>query len=105
MSRIFAGPGSIRKGKGFSGARPTACSGKDCWRRFPVWPAAAESWAAAADGGTPLRHELQCLRDGMEGWIAFSVVGVDDGIAMTFRDITACRRDAAAVQEARLKAD
>jgi signal transduction histidine kinase len=63
-----------------------------------------ESWAAA-DGGKPLRHELQCLRDGMEGWIAFSVVGVDDGIAMTFRDITACRRDAAAVQEARLKAD
>jgi signal transduction histidine kinase len=63
-----------------------------------------ESWTAAVDSGKPLRQELRCAQDGMESWIEYSVVGVDDGIALTFRDVTACRRDASALDAARLKA-
>ena len=36
----------------------------------------------------------------MRGWIEYSVAGVDDGVAVTFRDVSARHRDAAALQAA-----
>ena len=41
----------------------------------------------------------------MRGWIEFSVVGIDDGVAVTFRDVSARHRDAAALQAALAEAE
>ncbi len=59
-----------------------------------------ECWAEAVDSGKPLRHEQEYIHDGMRGWIEYSVAGVDDGVAVTFRDVSARHRDAAALQAA-----
>jgi PAS domain S-box-containing protein len=59
-----------------------------------------ECWAKAVDEGQPLRNEQEYIHDGIEGWVEYSVAGVDDGVAVTFRDVTARHRDAAALKTA-----
>jgi signal transduction histidine kinase/ActR/RegA family two-component response regulator len=70
-----------------------------------MFPGAAHSglvdrWASVVDGGKPLRHEQEYTHDGMRGWIEWSVAGIADGVAVTFRDVSARHRDNAALQAA-----
>jgi PAS domain S-box-containing protein len=63
-----------------------------------------ECWAAALETGETAFHEHRHEREGTEGWIEYSLASVDDGVAVTFRDVTA-RRDAdAALHAARAEA-
>jgi PAS domain S-box-containing protein len=59
-----------------------------------------EHLAEAVDNGKPSRHEREYTRDGERGWIEYSVAGIADGVAVTFRDVSARHRDAAALQAA-----
>jgi PAS domain S-box-containing protein len=63
-----------------------------------------DRWAAAVDSGGPLRHEQEYVHNGERGWIEYSVAGVADGVAVTFRDVSARHRDAAALQAALVEA-
>jgi two-component system, sensor histidine kinase len=59
-----------------------------------------ERLAEAVDSHKPLRHEQEYTYDGERGWIEYSVAGVADGVAVTFRDVSARHRDADALQAA-----
>jgi PAS domain S-box-containing protein len=61
-------------------------------------------WAAALETGETVCHEHRCEREGIEGWVEHSVAAVDDGVAVTFRDVTARRHAEAALHAARAEA-
>jgi PAS domain S-box-containing protein len=63
-----------------------------------------ECWAAALETGETACHEHRREREGIEGWIEYSVAAVDDGVAVTFRDVTARRHADAALHAARAEA-
>ena len=63
-----------------------------------------ECWAAALKTGETTCHEQRREREGIESWIEYSVAAVDDGVAVTFRDVTARHHADAAVQAARADA-
>ena len=51
-----------------------------------------ERYVAVVESGRPYRTTSEYQRDGTEGVVAISAVRVDDGVAVTFRDITAQQR-------------
>jgi PAS domain S-box-containing protein len=61
-------------------------------------------WAAALETGETVCHEYRCEREGIEGWVEYSVAAIDDGVAVTFRDVTARRHAEAALHVARAEA-
>jgi two-component system, sensor histidine kinase len=89
-------------GEGILGRKADVLIGQKLLATFPgaAHDGLMDCWAAAVSSGKPLRHEREYAHDGMQGWIEYSVVGVDDGVAVTFRDVTAKHRDAEALQTA-----
>lgn len=63
-----------------------------------------ECWGAALETGETVCHEHRCEREGIEGWVEYSVAAIDDGVAVTFRDVTDRRHAEAALHAARAEA-
>jgi len=63
-----------------------------------------ECWTAVLKTGETVCHQHRRECEGIESWIEYSVAAIDDGVAVTFRDVTARRHADAALHAATAEA-
>ena len=62
-------------------------------------PALLPSWIRVVETGAPMTAEVHYDADGLRGWWRTNVVKLDDGIAVSLRDITSRKERESALQE------